>query len=92
MNEHLSYILAIALVFGGLAIWPLMRKLLGINDGRVKWLKGIFFAHIILMLLSFGMVHYCYYTSLDWLHCLILPYLVGLLSYVASICISVIIR
>jgi len=84
MKEILSTILAVLILFGGLIMWPWMRKVLGVDDRRVKWLKTLFFTHIVLLVASFALVYYSYLTSPDWLHSLILPYFIGALSLIVS--------
>jgi small-conductance mechanosensitive channel len=80
-----EYILVIAWIFGGLLMWPWMRAVLERTDRRLRWLKFVFWGHLILISLAFVFVAYASRTyQRDWEYSLIYPYLIGALSLLLS--------
>lgn len=72
-------------------MWPWMRVVLPPGDRRLGYLRTIFVCHVLLMLISFLIVYHSFQTSPDWLHSLLVPYLVGALSLIASFIVLVLI-
>jgi len=79
------------ILFGGLLFWPISWFWLKSADPLVIWLKSVFWGHVFLLVITFGMVYY-YWASgnRDWLHSFIFPYAVGALSIVASFLVLII--
>jgi hypothetical protein len=86
LHNILSYFIAPAVVFGGLLFWPLLRRRLAPGDRRLTSLKRILQGHLLLVPAGFGFVLYSMASgNRDWLHTLVLPYGLGIISILASL-------
>ena len=79
------FILAMLFLFGGLAVWPIARRRVHAGSRRARLLQGVFHCHLMAQVVLFIFVAISAWAqSPDWLHLLVLPYLAGVLSPVAS--------
>lgn len=86
VQEVLSGLSTLLLLFGGLAFWPLVRFGAGIEDGAAVLLKWQFYSHIMLLAGSFVLLQYFYVTEHpDRLQVQILPNAIGGLSWIAAL-------
>jgi hypothetical protein len=86
LQEVLSGLSTLLLLFGGLAFWPLVRFGGGISDGAAVLLQRQFYTHIMLLAGSFVLLQYFYVTEHPArTHLQILPYAIGGLSWIAAL-------
>jgi len=71
-------------VFGALAIWPLLRFVAKISAEKLRILKWLFWLQVFWLIASYGAIQYYRIAGYeDWLHSLMLPYVVGAISWLA---------
>jgi len=68
----------------GLIFWPIFRYIKSPENKWVKRLKVIFIVTLIFIVAAFSIVGYSYSTGYEWVHALIYPYAVGILSFTVS--------
>ncbi len=86
VQEVLSGLSTLLLLFGGLAFWPLVRFGGGIADGAAMLLKRQFYTHILLLAGSFVLLQYFYVIEHPQrMHLQVLPYAIGGLSWIAAL-------
>ena len=79
------FLLAVVFLFGGLAVWPIARRHVQPGSKRARYLRTVFQCHLVAQVVPFALVALSAWAqSADWLHLLVFPYLVGVLSPVAS--------
>jgi 4-amino-4-deoxy-L-arabinose transferase-like glycosyltransferase len=89
--DFFTFALAVAFAFGGLAVWPLYRRLRPEHPKRGLWLKGVFVSHLVSGALGFAYIAWAHIGNYgDAYMSPILLYLVGALSLVASCLVLVI--
>ena len=85
LKELPIFLLAVVFLFGGLAVWPIARRRVQSGSKRARFLRGVFHCHLVAQVVLFALVALSAWAqSPDWLHLLVFPYLVGVLSPVAS--------
>ena len=85
LKEFPILLLAIVFLFGGLAVWPIARRRVQPDSKRARYLHMVFRCHVVAQVVLFALVALSSWAQLsDWLHLLVFPYLVGVLSPIAS--------
>lgn len=72
-------------LFGGMFLWPVCWFFDRHNRRRLKALKVISVSLLLLQTVAFAFVAYCRSVSPDWLHCLLIPYGIGLTGVVVGV-------
>lgn len=84
MKELAEVYISALWVFGALTIWPLLRYGAKISAEKLSILKWIFLLQVFWLVASYGAIQYYRIAGYqDWLHSLMLPYVVGAISWVA---------
>ena len=84
MKELAEVYISALWVFGALTIWPLLRFGAKISAEKLRILKWIFWLQVFWLAASYGAIQYYRIGGYqDWLHSLMLPYVVGAISWVA---------
>ncbi len=85
LKEFPVFLLALVFLFGGLVVWPIARSRVQPGSQRARFLRGVFRCHVAAQVVLFVFIAVSAWAqSPDWLHLLVFPYLVGVLSPVAS--------
>ena len=86
MKEIAIYIFNYFWMFGALLFWPSFKFLLKIPSEKINTLKWLFWLQVFWLVASYATIQYYRIAGYkDWLHSLILPYAVGLISWIAVI-------
>ncbi len=86
MKEAAEYFTSYIWLFGALAFWPGLKYLVKVNPNKLTPLKWLFWLQVFWLVVTFGLVQYYKISGYqDWMHGLILPYVVGAISWVSVI-------
>jgi len=86
MKEYTGTILVCLWLYGALVFWPVMRFLLHFPADKLRELKWQFWLQAVGLTATLGLVRYFRQTPLyDWLHSMLLPYVVGSLGWITAL-------
>ena len=86
MREIAEFFVSFIWLFGALLFWPALKFLLKVPAEKLKFIKWLFWLQVFWLAVSFSMVQYYRLAGYkDWLHSLMLPYIVGAISWAAVI-------
>jgi hypothetical protein len=84
VKELAEFYISALWVFGALTIWPLLRFAAKISAEKLRILKWGFWLQVFWLIASYGAIQYYRIAGYqDWSHSLMLPYVVGAISWIA---------